>query len=241
MATVERRNSIENTLTEFLIEETGAPSGDARERARSFLDGVSRAGVTALGRASNYWWLLALRGVLALLAAFAFFTTPGKALVTLALVVAVWVFVDGIFSVASSISEKSWYLALSGAVGIALGWLMLTRPGSAALALFVMMAAWAIARGIAEIAFAVAMPRKTRGRASIAWVGIASCIFGVILIAAPFAGAVALAIWIGAYALAYGAFEIIVAIQLFRAHRRIEKTGGTAWQEPGLFHRERTA
>jgi hypothetical protein len=68
-----------------------------------------------------------------------------------------------------------------------------------------------------------------------------SCIFGVILIVAPFAGAMALAIWIGAYALAYGAFELVVAVQLFRARRSGEESGGPAWQGPGLLHRERTA
>lgn len=245
MATIERRNSIENALTEYLIEETGSPSGDAREHARSFLDSiesVGRRGLTAVATAaSSYWWLLALRGVLALLAAILFFTVPAQALATLALVVAAWVFVDGIFSLAGSIAEKSWYLALSGAVGIVLGWLMLTRPGGAALALFVLLAAWALARGVAEIAFALALPKKTQGRASIAVVGILSCLFGVFLIAAPFAGAVALALWIGAYAFVYGLFEIAVSVQLFRAHRRIEKSGGASWREPGVFHRTRTA
>jgi uncharacterized membrane protein HdeD (DUF308 family) len=147
-----------------------------------------------------------------------------------------WILVDGVFSLASAISERSWFLALAGAVSIAVGWLLFTRPAGAALALFVLIAAWAVARGVAEVSYAVALPKGAAGRGGIAAMGVLSCLFGILLIVAPFAGALAVSAWIGIYALLFGIMELAIAFQLFRARRRISKASGelhegAAWHQ----------
>jgi uncharacterized membrane protein HdeD (DUF308 family) len=52
------------------------------------------------------------------------------------------------------------------------------------------------------------------GRWWLALGGIASAIFGILLVIEPLIGAVVLTIWIGAYALVFGIFLLILAFQL---------------------------
>jgi uncharacterized membrane protein HdeD (DUF308 family) len=52
------------------------------------------------------------------------------------------------------------------------------------------------------------------GRWWLALGGIASLIFGVLLVIEPLIGAVVLTLWIGAYALVFGIFLLVLAFQL---------------------------
>jgi uncharacterized membrane protein HdeD (DUF308 family) len=58
------------------------------------------------------------------------------------------------------------------------------------------------------------------GRWWLALGGIASIIFGILLVIEPLIGAVVLTLWIGAYALVFGVFLLVVAFQL---HSRKEE------------------
>ena len=58
------------------------------------------------------------------------------------------------------------------------------------------------------------------GRWWLALGGIASLIFGILLVVQPLIGAVVLTLWIGAYALVFGIFLLILAFQL---HSRKEE------------------
>jgi uncharacterized membrane protein HdeD (DUF308 family) len=141
-----------------------------------------------------------------------------------------------VFSLASAISERSWFLALAGAVSIAVGWLLLSRPAGAAVVLFVLVAAWAVARGVAEISHAVGLPKGAAGRGGLAAMGVLSCLFGILLIVAPFAGALAIATWIGVYALLFGIMELAIAVQLLVARRRSSKARDELHEGSGAWH-----
>ncbi len=235
MATAEGRGRAEAALTDYLVSEEGIDSGEARRKASLLLDGAQRARSNALAYAAGHWGLLALRGVVALMVAYAFFVTPALAMGTVVLLLSAWILVDGVFSLASAISERSWFLALAGAVSVAVGWLLLSRPAGAAMVLFVLVAAWAVARGVAEISFAMSLPKGASGRGSIAALGVLSCLFGILLIVAPFAGALAISMWIGVYALLFGIMELAIASQLLSARRRVTKAREEL-HEAGTWH-----
>jgi uncharacterized membrane protein HdeD (DUF308 family) len=63
------------------------------------------------------------------------------------------------------------------------------------------------------------------GRWWLALGGIASIIFGILLVIEPLIGAVVLTMWIGAYALVFGVFLLILAFQL---HSRKEERSRSA-------------
>src|SRR5260221_710119 len=55
---------------------------------------------------SRFWWLLLLRGLLAILFGISAFVWPGLTLVTLVILFAAYAFVDGIFEVVHAISHR---------------------------------------------------------------------------------------------------------------------------------------
>jgi uncharacterized membrane protein HdeD (DUF308 family) len=87
-------------------------------------------------------------------------------------------------------------------------------PGLTALALVYLVVAWAMATGVLEIVAAVRLRRRIKGEWWLAVSGILSVIFGGLVAIAPEAGALALVLWIGAYAVVFGVLLILLALRL---------------------------
>jgi len=89
-------------------------------------------------------------------------------------------------------------------------------PGITAIALYAIIAGWAIATGIVEIFVASALRGAGGGVGSIVFAGIVSILFGILLIALPAAGVVALVSLIAAMAVMSGAAWVTFGVQLHR-------------------------
>jgi uncharacterized membrane protein HdeD (DUF308 family) len=96
-------------------------------------------------------------------------------------------------------------------------------PGLTALALLYLIAAWAIVRGVFEIVAAVRLRREIENEWWLGLSGALSVVFGVLVAIAPGAGALAMVLWIGAYALIVGIVLIVHAVRL-RARRDEART-----------------
>jgi uncharacterized membrane protein HdeD (DUF308 family) len=86
-------------------------------------------------------------------------------------------------------------------------------------ALIWLIAIWAVVTGALMLSAAFTL-NIDHGRWWLALGGIASIIFGILLVIEPLIGAVVLTMWIGAYALVFGVLLLIVAFQL---HSRKEE------------------
>jgi uncharacterized membrane protein HdeD (DUF308 family) len=171
------------------------------------------------------WWALALRGALAIIAGLIALFFPGVTLTAFILLFTAYLLVDGVFALiagfrAARRQERSWPLFLEGVADIAAGLVAFFWPGIALLALVYLVAFWAIVSGV----FLIAMAFRPSGRREwlLALGGVISVIFGVLLVFAPIPGAVVLAWWFGAYALAFGIVLLIVAFRLRRQRERPE-------------------
>jgi uncharacterized membrane protein HdeD (DUF308 family) len=209
----------------YLQRETGLPADEADRRAgdvMGLLGGPGRKPLSMFSGASpliGNWWLFLLRGVLALVFGVLALIEPVAALAALVLVFGVWAFIDGISALALAITGwRSWQLVLVGLVGIALGLFTFVRPNITAIGLYAAVAAWSIARGILEIAVAIELRRTIQGEAWLVIGGIASILFGVLMIALPAAGLLALAWLIGIYALLFGAIMCVLSMRLRKLH-----------------------
>ncbi len=80
--------------------------------------------------------------------------------------------------------------------------------------LVLLIAAWAILTGGLEIAAAVRLRDRVTGELWLGLAGAASILFGIVLIAFPGAGALSLVWLIGGFAVAFGAFLVILGLRL---------------------------
>ncbi len=208
-------------LSDYLMRQRGVSSDEADRRADEIVGilggGVGLAALAPVGALATNWWLFALRGLLAILFGILALAQPHAALAVFVLVFGVWAFIDGISALALALTGwRSWQLVLAGLVGIAVGLFTFFRPGITAMGLYAAIAAWSIARGILEIVVAVELRRRVQRELWLALGGVASILFGVLMILLPEAGVLALAWLIGAYALLFGILMFGLALRLRR-------------------------
>jgi uncharacterized membrane protein HdeD (DUF308 family) len=181
---------------------------------------------------SRYWWMTLLRGLFWILFGIVLFARPGISLLSLTLALGVILFIDGVINVANALSGRKehddwWVLLLVGLAGIGVGILTFYNPQATALAVVFYVAIWAIATGLLEIVAAIRLRRQIEGEVWLALAGIASVVFGVLLVARPRAGALTILWLIGFYAVAFGVVLLLLAFRLRRGVKRIAGALGT--------------
>jgi uncharacterized membrane protein HdeD (DUF308 family) len=171
---------------------------------------------------ADNWWVVALRGVMAILFGIAAFAVPGATMLALVLVFAAYSLVDGIFGVVLAVrgaraNERWGWLLLNGVLGILIGIAAALLPGLTLIVFVLLVAAWALLSG--GLLFAAALSLHTsHGRWLLVFGAIVSLIYGLLLFASPLIGALVLTWWLGAYALIFGCILIGLALRL-RRHR----------------------
>jgi uncharacterized membrane protein HdeD (DUF308 family) len=141
---------------------------------------------------------------------------PVATILALVLLFAAYMLVDGIFAIYAAVqagrASESWgLLTLQGITSVVAGVLALLWPGITVLAFVLLVAAWAIVSGCVMLATAY---YTEHGRWWLVAGGAVALLFGMLMIAAPMAGAVVLTWWLGAYALAFGIALIILALKV---------------------------
>ena len=165
------------------------------------------------------WWVLALRGLVAVLFGVLAFVWPGATLITLIWLFGAFALVNGLLSLVLAAKAPKGYprlgsLILGGLLGILAGLLTFVMPGITALGLLMLIAAWAIVTGIMEVIAAIKLRKVITNEWLLILAGIASVAFGVILFLQPAAGALALIWWIGIWALIFGILLIVLAFRV---------------------------
>ena len=167
---------------------------------------------------ADSWWAVGLRGLLGILFGLICLLTPGIAVGAFVILFSAYMLVDGVFAIISGIKaarngERWGLLILEGIVDIAAGVVAFLWPLITLVALTWLIAIWAIVSGALMLGAAFTL-NIDHGRWWLALGGIASIIFGILLVIEPLVGAVVLTMWIGAYALVFGAVLLILAFQL---------------------------
>lgn len=176
---------------------------------------------------SRFWWMILLRGVISVLFGIMVFAWPGISLVSLVLLFGAFALADGFGNAVTAIGgrhehENWWVLLLAGLAGIALGVLTFFNPAVTALALLFYIAIWAIATGLLEIVAAIRLRKEIEGELWLGLGGLASVVFGMLLIARPGDGALAVLWLIAAYAIAFGVILIVLALKARGFAKRVE-------------------
>jgi len=181
--------------------------------------------------ASN-WWSLVIRGVAGILFGILTFLMPGITLAAWVFLFAAYALVDGVMSIVGAVraakSHERWgSLLLAGLAGIAAALITIAWPAITALALVYVIAAWAMVTGVLQTVAAVRLRKYIEGEWLLALGGIASVIFGILLVIAPLAGALVITLWFGAYALVFGVLLVVLGF-------RLRSWGRTLPSEPSI-------
>ncbi|HEX5395935.1 MAG TPA: HdeD family acid-resistance protein [Candidatus Limnocylindria bacterium] len=164
------------------------------------------------------WWTFVLRGVLAIIFGIMAFAWPGPTVVVLVWLFAAWAIVDGASSLLGAFRSKQsgsrWWQVLEGLAGIVAGVIAFLWLGLAAVALVLLIAAWAIVTGIFEIVAAVRLRREISNELWLAVGGVISILFGIVLVLNPGAGLLSLAWLIGLLVIVFGVSMVLLGWRL---------------------------
>lgn len=167
------------------------------------------------------WSILLIRGICNVLFAFVAFLQPGLTLVALVLLWGVYAVVDGAMSLTTGVAARRsgahhWSLILSGVSGLVAGIAACIWPGVTLAVLVAIMSAWAVMRGALEIAAAARLGHMLPRAWLLAVSGAASILFGVLLMARPALGLVALVYLAASATLVSGILASALALHLRR-------------------------
>lgn len=191
-----------------------------------------------LEEVARNWWMLALRGAVAILFGLMAWIWPGITVWALVILFGAYALVDGVFALVAAIrggpgQSRAW-LAVTGVAGVAAGIVALVWPGITSLALLMVIAAWAVITGVFEIVAAIALRREIEGEAWYILSGAVSIIFGFLLFIWPVSGVLAVIWMIGFFSILFGIVMVATAFRLkklaegYRAGERGARPGGTA-------------
>jgi uncharacterized membrane protein HdeD (DUF308 family) len=166
------------------------------------------------------WWMVALRGLLAVIFGVLALVWPGLTLEVLVIFFGAYVLVDGLFTLFTALMRDRmtpapwWLLLIEGLLGIGAGILTFIWPGITALTLFYVIAAWAVITGIIEVIGAIQLRQAIEGEWLLGLNGVLSVIFGILLMIWPATGLLTLIWLIGAYAIFFGIVMIALGFRL---------------------------
>jgi uncharacterized membrane protein HdeD (DUF308 family) len=160
------------------------------------------------------WWMLAIRGIIALLFGLAVFIRPNM-FGTFALLFGIYALVDGIIAVGTSVDERTgnsrwWITLLEGVVGIVFGILAIVLAKSS---LLYVIAIWALIMGILEIASGFIMHRTFAHEWTMVVGGVVSAVLGILFFIFATKGVMALLPLVGIFAIVFGVMMFARSVQ----------------------------
>jgi uncharacterized membrane protein HdeD (DUF308 family) len=173
-----------------------------------------------LGMVARDWWLFAIRGIAAIVFGILAFIWPGTTLTVLVFLFGAYVLVDGaalLVALARGDAEarrNGWAVGIIGVLGIVAGVVTFVWPGLTALTLLFVVAFWAIATGVLQVIAAISLRKELDGEFWMALGGVASIVFGGLLVAFPGSGLLTLVWLVGIWAVVFGISSLGLAYRL---------------------------
>jgi uncharacterized membrane protein HdeD (DUF308 family) len=173
------------------------------------------------------WWLIAARGVLAIVFGILALFWPEPTALDLVLLFGVFSIVDGIFAIAAGVAsrgyfERWWALLLAGITGIVIGVVIFYWPDVTALLLLSCIAIRMVTTGIFEIVAAIEFRQVFPGEWTMIIGSMLSVFLGIWLFVFPAQGTGSLVWLISIYAIIAGLIELIFAFLLWSLLREFE-------------------
>jgi uncharacterized membrane protein HdeD (DUF308 family) len=148
------------------------------------------------------WWLLVLVGVFSVVAGGILVAQPSHSLATLAVVIGIFLLIDGIVELVLSFGHSEGNRALAAIVGlfaIVVGILLIRHPTHAVNAIGLIIGIWLVVAGVARLLRASAIGGLLR-----VIIAVLEIVVGVVIVSDPHIGYTTLAILIGIWLIING-------------------------------------
>jgi uncharacterized membrane protein HdeD (DUF308 family) len=181
------------------------------------------------------WWVLLIRGLCAIALGVLMIAMPGVTLPSLVWLFAIFIIADGVASVILGFRGEAdgtvwWTMVFLGALAILAGLvasgMALTQPVLTAITVALVIGISAIVRGVFEIVAAIRLRKLIEDEWVLALSGLLSIMFGILIVARPDAGVIAIGILIGAFMLTLGVLAVVLSLRLRKVGQ--ELTAATA-------------
>jgi uncharacterized membrane protein HdeD (DUF308 family) len=166
------------------------------------------------------WWLLVIRGMIAIAFGILAFVRPQLGIGLLVTLLAAYLVADGISMLAAYVRgdpearRAGWSVAVMGALGIVAGIAAIVWPNVTALSLLAIVAFWVILMGILQVVAAIRLRREIEGELLLAIGGLVSIALGVYLVVNPSDGLVSLMWLLGFWAILFGVLTVLLGLRL---------------------------
>jgi uncharacterized membrane protein HdeD (DUF308 family) len=187
-----------------------------------------------IGVISKRWWVFTLRGLVALTFGAAVLSWPILTLHTMVFLFGFFALLDAGLTIFTSLAKANdrgrWPLMLEGVVGLAVCGIVLVysnigsmlAPRVEAIMLIYYIAGWAILTGILKTITAFRLRQEIEGEWVLSLSGVVSILTGAALIPQAGSGALAVAWWIGVFAILLGVLLIFGGLK-FRGPSLVKK------------------
>jgi uncharacterized membrane protein HdeD (DUF308 family) len=177
---------------------------------------LDRAAKISRTQVTKMRWVLGLHGLASVVFGVMILAWPGISVYALTIVFGAYTLATGIVEFGTAFTtqgreERAW-LIVRGLLGITVGVLAFAWPGISALALLYVIGGYAVAFGILCVGASFRLPLDGRDTASMTLTGLVAIVFGIVIFAAPGAGALAVLGLIAAFALVTGISELVVSM-----------------------------
>jgi uncharacterized membrane protein HdeD (DUF308 family) len=168
--------------------------------------------------------VLLVRGIASVVFGACALLWPGVTLAGVMALFAVYCAADGIAAFTGGYATHFWESIASGTISLMATLTALLVPRATADIVVYVVAGWAMARGIFELALAIEFRRVIDGEWRMALEGFLSVALGVLIALNPAVGALWLAWLLGTYALVFGACLIALGLRVRRPIRQGHRT-----------------
>jgi uncharacterized membrane protein HdeD (DUF308 family) len=169
---------------------------------------------------AHTWGLALIRGLAAVFFGLSVLVWPGLTVVLFVWLLGIYAAADGLASILTALASPGvrgrLWLGLAGLATLAAGALAFAAPWLFTVSLLLILGVWGVARGVFELAAAALMDSQVANPRGLALGAMVSMLLGVLIIARPLGGVLALTWLIGGWSIAYGLVAILWAFHLRR-------------------------
>jgi uncharacterized membrane protein HdeD (DUF308 family) len=159
---------------------------------------------------SRLWWLFVVVGIASLVAGVILVLKPSNSLAALAVVVGIFLLIDGIAELIRSFGhtvENRALAAIIGVLGIVIGIILIRHPFHGVTAIGLLIGIWLVAAGVIRLFWAIALRRRVLLNIAVA---VLEIVAGIVVISDPHIGYATLAILVGIWLILNGLATIAI-------------------------------